>query len=50
MIYKSDDQRGMAMVVVMLSLTILMILATSAISYGLGSQNSSKRDQDWQGA
>jgi hypothetical protein len=50
MIYKSDDQRGMAMVVVMLSLTILMILAASAISYGLGSQNSSKRDQDWQGA
>ena len=50
MIDKSDDQRGMAMVVVMLSLTILMILATSAISYGLGSQNSSKRDQNWQGA
>ena len=48
--YRTDDERGIAMVVVMLSLTILMILAVAGIQFGLGSQNSSKRDADWQGS
>ena len=46
----SNDEDGMALVIVMLSITALMLLAVAAIQFGLGSQNSSKRDQDWQSA
>ena len=44
------DEDGMAMITIILSLTIMMALAVAAIQYGLGSQNVSKRDQDWQSA
>ena len=44
------DEAGMAMITIMLALTIMIALAVAAINYGLGSQNVSKRDQDWQSA
>src|SRR6478609_4566123 len=44
------DEEGMAMITIMLALTIMIALAVAAINYGLGSQNVSKRDQDWQSA
>ncbi len=44
------DEDGMAMITIILALTIMIALAVAAIQYGLGSQNVSKRDQDWQSA
>ena len=44
------DEAGMAMITIMLALSVLLTLAVAAIQYGLGSQNVSKRDQDWQSA
>jgi len=44
------DEAGMAMITIMLALTIMIALAVAAIQYGLGSQDVSKRDQDWQSA
>lgn len=44
------EEDGVAMITIILSLTIMMALAVAAIQYGLGSQDVSKRDQDWQSA
>lgn len=44
------DERGFVLVVVVLSLTFLMVLVTGVMDYGIGSQNVSRRDQDWNAA
>jgi hypothetical protein len=41
------DERGFVLVVVVLSLTFLLLLVTSVMDYSIGSQNLSKRDQNW---
>ncbi len=50
MIRHRRDESGIAMVVVMLSLTILMIMAVAALQYGTLSQRSAKRDARWESA
>jgi Tfp pilus assembly protein PilX len=47
---KKRDERGFALATVMASTAILVVLATAAVSYGVGSQNISRHDQDWNGA
>lgn len=44
------DERGFVLVVVVLSLTFLMVLVTGVMDYSIGSQNISRRDQDWNAA
>lgn len=44
------DEGGFVLVVVVLSLTFLLMLVTSVMSYSIGSQNISRRDQDWNAA
>jgi hypothetical protein len=44
------DERGFILVVVVLSLIFLLMLVTSVLSYSLGSQNISRRDEDWNAA
>lgn len=46
----SDGESGMALVTVVLTTLVLMTVATAAVGYGLGSQNLSRRDQDWNAA
>ncbi len=41
------DDRGFALITVLLATMALMALGTAAVAYGLGSQNASRRDQDW---
>ncbi|MCZ7530914.1 MAG: hypothetical protein M5U31_11575 [Acidimicrobiia bacterium] len=45
-----DDERGIALVTVVLTTLILSLVATAAVGYGIGSQNLSRRDQDWNAA
>ncbi|MCW2678957.1 MAG: hypothetical protein JWM62_358 [Frankiales bacterium] len=45
-----DDDRGIAMVMVVVSMMVLTMLATSALAYALTTQKSSRRDQDWNAA
>lgn len=45
--YGQDDESGMALVTVVLTTLVLATVATAAVGYGLGSQNLSRRDQDW---
>lgn len=47
---RSTGEQGMAVVTVVLSTLVLMTVATAAVGYGLGSQNLSRRDQDWNAA
>lgn len=42
---RGDD--GMALITVMLAAVVMLLLATAAVAYGTGSQNLSRRDQDW---
>src|SRR5689334_18765554 len=44
------DERGMAMITILLAMSVLLALAVAAINYGIGSEKVSKRDQDWQAA
>jgi hypothetical protein len=44
------DEGGFVLVVVVLSLTFLLMLVTSVLSYSIGSQNISRYDQNWNAA
>ncbi len=44
------DERGFALITVMLATTVLTLLATAIVAYGVGSQSISRHDQDWNGA
>ncbi|MGZ8752371.1 MAG: hypothetical protein ACXW1S_05260, partial [Acidimicrobiia bacterium] len=46
---RGNDQ-GFALITVLLATMALMALGTAAVAYGLGSQNASRRDQDWNAA
>lgn len=46
---QGNDQ-GFALITVLLATMALMALGTAAVAYGLGSQNASRRDQDWNAA
>lgn len=45
---RSDE--GFALITVLLATLALILLATAALDYGLGSQPISRHDQDWSGA
>ncbi len=45
-----SDERGIALVTVVLTTLVLSLVATAAVGYGIGSQNLSRRDQDWNAA
>lgn len=45
-----NDEKGFVLVVVVLSLTFLLLLVTAVMDYSIGSQNLSRRDQDWNAA
>lgn len=44
------DERGFALIATMSAATVLTILAAATVSYGIGSQNIGRRDQDWNAA
>jgi Tfp pilus assembly protein PilX len=44
------DDRGIAMIMVMASITVLSLLVTAAIGYALQAQPQERRDQDWNAA
>ncbi len=44
---RSSGEHGFALVTVLLALTALLALSAAAISYGVGSQTLSRRDQNW---
>lgn len=44
---RSSGEQGFALVTVILALTALMALSAAAVSYGVGSQTLSRRDQNW---
>ncbi|HEY7659641.1 MAG TPA: hypothetical protein VIC58_03485 [Actinomycetota bacterium] len=44
------DEGGFVLVVVLLALVFVMTLITGVMAYSVGSQNLSRRDQDWNGA
>ncbi len=46
----ATGEQGIAVITVVLSTLVLMTVATAAVGYGLGSQNLSRRDQDWNAA
>jgi len=46
----SGGEDGMALVTVILVMLVLSSLALAALGFGLGSQNLSRRDQDWNAA
>ncbi|MFZ4585734.1 MAG: hypothetical protein ACOYNI_10970 [Acidimicrobiia bacterium] len=43
----SDREDGVAMVTILLVMLVLMMLGITTLEFGLGSQNLSRRDQDW---
>jgi hypothetical protein len=43
-------ERGVALITVLLALMALLGLSAAAVAYGVGSQNLSRRDQDWNAA
>ena len=47
---RRGDERGVALIAVLVSTTVLSLLATAVVSYGVGSQNISRHDQDWNAA
>jgi Tfp pilus assembly protein PilX len=47
---RKREEHGFALATVMMTTAILAVLATAAVSYGIGSQNISRHDQDWNGA
>jgi hypothetical protein len=44
---RTNAEHGFALVTVLLALTALLALSAAAISYGVGSQTLSRRDQNW---
>jgi hypothetical protein len=44
------EEHGFALATVMVTSAILMMIASAAVAYGVGSQNISRHDQDWNGA
>ena len=44
---RSAGERGFALVTVLIALTALLALSAAAVSYGIGSQTLSRRDQNW---
>jgi len=44
------DEQGLVLVTVLLVTFVLLTLVASTIAYAIGSQNISRRDQDWNGA
>jgi hypothetical protein len=44
---RTRGEQGIALITVMLALTALLALSAAAVEYGVGSQNLSRRDQDW---
>ena len=47
---RGRGEQGVALVTVMLALTALLALSVAAVDYGVGSQNLSRHDQDWNAA
>jgi hypothetical protein len=47
---RGAGEHGFALVTVLLALTALLALSAAAVSYGLGSQSLSRRDQNWNAA
>ena len=44
------DERGFALVAVMTTTSVLMLLAVAVVGYGVGSQNLTRHDQNWNAA
>jgi hypothetical protein len=47
---RHSDERGLALITVVVATTILSLLATALIAYGVSSQNVSRHDQEWNAA
>jgi Tfp pilus assembly protein PilX len=47
---KRRDEAGIAMILVMASITVLSLLVTAALGYALQAQPQARRDQDWNAA
>jgi hypothetical protein len=47
---RNDRESGFALASVMAASVILMLLASAVVAYGVGSQNISRHDQNWNGA
>jgi type II secretory pathway pseudopilin PulG len=47
---RSPGEQGFALITVLLALTALLALSVAAVSYGVGSQTLSRRDQNWNAA
>jgi hypothetical protein len=45
--HRTAGEQGFALVTVLLALTALLALSAAAVSYGIGSQSLSRRDQNW---
>jgi hypothetical protein len=45
-----DDERGMALITVMLTVMVVTLLVVTSIDYATSSQKHSRRDQDWNAA
>lgn len=45
-----EEEAGFALITVMLALLALMVLSTAIIEYGIGSQFTSKHDENWNAA
>lgn len=48
--HRSPEEHGFALITVLLALTALLALSAAAVSYGVGSQTLSRRDQNWNGS
>lgn len=46
-VIERHDEKGVAIVTVLLVMLVLMMLGITALEFGVGSQNLSRRDQDW---
>jgi type II secretory pathway pseudopilin PulG len=44
---RGKGESGFALITVLLALTALLALSATAVAYGVGSQNLSRRDQNW---
>jgi hypothetical protein len=52
MIYKrpADDERGLALITILIASTVLMLLVTTLVASAYSSSNISRHDQDWNAA
>ncbi len=48
--WRHRDERGFALITVMLATTVLALLASGVVAYGVGSQNVSRHDENWNAA